>query len=67
MKRQYIIPSVIVCDMQEMQMVAVSPNSAAQITGESTPEGKNLGNVSGDNGDDAWSSAAVKGSIWDDE
>ena len=46
-------------------MVAVSPNSA-KITGESTPEGNNLGNVSGDNGD-AWSSAAVKGSIWDDE
>ena len=44
-------------------MVAGSP---AKITGESTPEGKNLGNVSGDNGD-AWSSAAVKGSIWDDE
>ena len=65
MKRLYIIPSVIVCDMQEMQMVAVSPNSA-KITGESTPVGENLGNVSGDNGD-AWSSAAVKGSIWDDE
>lgn len=63
MKRLYIIPSVIVCDMQEMQMVAGSP---AKITGESTPEGKNLGNVSGDDGD-AWSSAAVKGSIWDDE
>ena len=46
-------------------MVAVSPNSA-KITGESTPSGENLGNVSGDNGD-AWSSAAVKGSIWDDE
>ena len=66
MKRQYIIPSVIVCDMQEMQMVAVSPNSAKIITDESTPVGKNLDNVSGDNGD-AWSSAAVKGSIWDDE
>ncbi|MBQ6085012.1 MAG: hypothetical protein IJK94_00750 [Bacteroidaceae bacterium] len=65
MKRQYIIPSVIVCDMQEMQMVAVSPNSA-KITGESTPFGENLDKVSGDNGD-AWSSAAVKGSIWDDE
>ena len=65
MKRQYIIPSVIVCDMQEMQMVAVSPNSA-KITGESTPSGEYLDKVSGDNGD-AWSSAAVKGSIWDDE
>jgi hypothetical protein len=51
--------------MQEMQMVAVSPNSA-KITGESTPFGENLDKVSGDNGD-AWSSAAVKGSIWDDE
>ena len=64
MKRLYIIPSVIVCDMQEMQMVAVSPS--AQITGESTPSGEYLDKVSGDNGD-AWSSAAVKGSIWDDE
>ena len=64
MKRQYIIPSVIVCDMQEMQMVAVSPN--AKITGESTPSGDHLDKVSGDNGD-AWNSAAVKGSIWDDE
>ena len=48
-------------------MVAGSP---AKITGESTPEGQNLGNVSGDKGDawsNAWSSAAVKGSIWDDE
>ena len=52
--------------MQEMQMVAVSPNSAKIITDESTPVGKNLDNVSGDTGD-AWSSAAVKGSIWDDE
>ena len=47
-------------------MVAVSSNSAKIITDESTPVGKNLDNVSGDNGD-AWSSAAVKGSIWDDE
>ena len=45
-------------------MVAVSPNSA-KITGESTPFGENLDKVSGDG--DAWSSAAVKGSIWDDE
>ena len=65
MKRLYIIPSVIVCDMQEMQMVAVSPNSA-KITGESTPFGENLDKVSGDNGN-AWGDAAVKGSIWDDE
>lgn len=47
-------------------MVAVSLNSAKIITDESTPVGKNLDNVSGDTGD-AWSSAAVKGSIWDDE
>ena len=67
MKRLYIIPSVIVCDMQEMQMVAVSPNSAKISTNsDGNPVGENLGNVSGDNGD-AWSSAAVKGSIWDDE
>ena len=65
MKRLYIIPSVIVCDMQEMQMVAVSP-AKISTNSDGNPVGENLGNVSGDNGD-AWSSAAVKGSIWDDE
>ena len=67
MKRLYIIPSVIVCDMQEMQMVAVSPNSAKISTNsDGNPFGENLGNVSGDNGN-TWGDAAVKGSIWDDE
>ena len=48
-------------------MVAVSPNSAKISTNsDGNPFGENLGNVSGDDGD-AWSSAAVKGSIWDDE
>ena len=67
MKRQYIIPSVIVCDMQEMQMVAASPNGAKISTNSAgNPYGENLDKVSGDDGN-AWGGAAVKGSIWDDE
>ena len=43
MKRQYIIPSVIVCDMQEMQMVAASPNGAKISTNSAgNPYGENL-------------------------
>ena len=45
-------------------MVAVSAKISTNNDGN--PFGENLDKVSGDNGD-AWSSAAVKGSIWDDE
>lgn len=63
MKRQYIIPSVIMCDYQEEQILAGSYTAkSGRITGDSFPTGNNVSATDIGTGDA--SDAAVKG-MWD--
>ena len=67
MKKQYIVPSVIVAEYQGNEMIALSPNGAKISTNSAgNPYGENLDKVSGDDGN-AWGGAAVKSyDMWDE-